>query len=88
MRMYTEEELDFAKVDGVGSIAMVRRVRTLDPYDIWYVVDQVELYGDYRKRTTRTYTELADAIYDYQKRLAIMEAKRGVKWLTTNNDAK
>ena len=75
MRMYTEDELDFAKVDGIGSIAMVKRVRTLDPYDSWYVVDQVETCGGYRKRTTRTYTDLAKASEDYQKRIDRMKAK-------------
>lgn len=75
MRMYTEEELQFAKVDGIGSIAMVKRVRTCEPYDDWYVVDQIEPCDGYRKRTTRTHTELADASDDYQKRLTFMKAK-------------
>ena len=79
MRMYTEEELDFARVDGVGSIAMVKRVRAHDPYDSWYVVDQVETCDGYRKRTTRTYTDCMAANEDYQKRLALMKAKRGAK---------
>ena len=79
MNIFTEEELDFAKVEGAGSIAMVKRIRTREPYDSWFVVDQVETCDDYRKRTTRTHTELADASYDYQKRLAIMKAKRGAK---------
>ena len=79
MQMFTEEELDFAKVDGIGSIAMVKRVRTLDPYDSWFVVDQVETYDCYRKRTTRTHTELADASDDYQKRLTLMKAKKEVR---------
>ena len=79
MQMFTEEELDFAKVEGAGSIAMVKRVRTLDPYDSWFVVDQVETCGSYHKRTTRTYTELMKANEDYQKRLVLMKAKRGAK---------
>lgn len=77
MHMFTEEELSFAKVDGIGSIAMVKRVRTLEPYDAWYVVDQLETCDGCRKRTTRTYTELADASDDYQKRLELMK-KKGV----------
>lgn len=79
MRMFTEEELSFARVDGTGSIAMVKRVRTLEPYDSWFVVDQLETCGGYRKRTTRTYTELAAASDDYQKRLELMKEKRGEK---------
>lgn len=75
MRMFTEEELDFAKVDGIGSIAMVKRVRTLEPYDAWYVVDQIEIYDGYRKRTTRTHTDRMDANDDYQNRLDLMKAK-------------
>lgn len=75
MRMFTEEELEFARVEGIGSIAMVKRIRTRDPYDDWYVVDQLEIYNCYRKRTTRTYTELADASDDYQKRLELMKEK-------------
>lgn len=75
MQMFTEEELSFAKVEGIGSIAMVKRVRTRDPYDDWYVVDQVEIYDCYRKRTTRTHTYLADASDDYQKRLELMKEK-------------
>lgn len=75
MRMYIEEELQFAKVDGIGSIAMVKRVRTLEPYDAWYVVDQLETCGGYRKRTTRTHTEFMAANDDYQKRLALMKEK-------------
>lgn len=77
MRMFTEEELQFAKVDCIGSIAMIKRVRTLEPYDAWYVVDQIETCDGYRKRTTRTHTELADANVDYQKRLELMKVKRG-----------
>lgn len=79
MQMFTEEELSFAKVEGIGSIAMVKRVRTHDPYDSWYVVDQLETDDGYRKRTTRTHTELADASDEYQKRLELMKAKRGSK---------
>lgn len=79
MRMYTEEELEFARVEGIGSIAMVKRVRTLEPYDAWYVVDQLETCDGYRKRTTRTYTELADASDDYQKRLELMKEKGASK---------
>lgn len=79
MQMYTEEELEFARVDGIGSIAMVKRVRTLEPYDAWYVVDQLETCYGYRKRTTRTYTELADASDDYQKRLELMKEKGNSK---------
>lgn len=75
MQMFTEEELGFAKVDGIGSITVVKRVRTLEPYDMWYVVDQIEVYGAYRKRTTRTHVDFATANSDYQKRLARMEAK-------------
>lgn len=75
MQMFTEDELDFAKVAGIGSIAMVKRVRTLEPYDAWYVVDQIETYDGYRKRTTRTNTDFAQASNDYQKRLALMKTK-------------
>lgn len=75
MQGFTEEGLEFAKIEGIGSIAMVKRVRTRDPYDDWYVVDQLEIYDCYRKRTTRTYTELADASDDYYKRLELMKAK-------------
>lgn len=75
MNMFTEEELSFAKVEGIGSIAMVKRVRTLEPYDDWYVVDQIETCDGYRKRTTRTYTVLAAAIDEYQKRLELMKEK-------------
>lgn len=76
MQMFTEEELGFARVEGVGSIAIVKRVRTLDPYDAWYVVDHVEkTYDGYRKRTTRTHGDMATANEDYQKRLARMESK-------------
>ena len=75
MQGFTEEELRFDKVDGIGSIAMVKRVRTRDPYDSWHVVDQMQTYDGYRKRTTRTYTELADASDDYQKRLELMKEK-------------
>lgn len=77
--MFTEEELSFARVDGIGTIAMVKRVRTREPYDDWYVVDQVEIYDCYRKRTTRTYTELADASDDYQTRLELMKKKGNSK---------
>lgn len=77
--MVTEEELRFEKVEGIGSIAMVKRVRTLEPYDAWYVVDQLETCDGYRKRTTRTYTELADASDDYQKRLELMKEKGNSK---------
>lgn len=75
MKMFTEDELEFARYEGIGSIAMVKRVRTLDPYDSWYVVDQVETCDGYRKRTTRTHTELAGAYNDYQKRLELMKEK-------------
>lgn len=75
MRTFTEEELEFARVEGISSIAMVKRVRTLEPYDAWYVIDQLETCDGYRKRTTRTYTELADASDDYQKRLELMKEK-------------
>ena len=75
MQMFTEEELGFARVEGIGSIAAVKRVRTIEPYDVWYVVDQVETYGDYRKRTTRTHTDFIAANEDYQKRLALMKEK-------------
>ena len=75
MQMFTEEELGFAKIDGVGSIAMVKRIRTLEPYDVWYVVDQVALSDGYRKRTTRTYTDFMAANEDYQKWLALMKSK-------------
>ena len=75
MQMFTEEELSFASVAGIGSIAMVKRVRTRDPYDSWYVVDQVETYDCCRKRTTRTHTDCLAALDDYQKRLALMKAK-------------
>ena len=75
MQMFTEEELRFAKVEGVGSIAMVKRVRTIDPYDDWYVVDQIETCDGYRKRTTRTHAYFAQANNDYQKRLARMKSK-------------
>lgn len=70
---------DSKKVEGIGSIAMVKRVRTLEPYDAWYVVDQLETCDGYRKRTTRTYTELADASDDYQKRLELMKEKGNSK---------
>ena len=77
MQMFTEDELGFAKIDGVGSIAMVKRVRTLEPYDVWYVVDQLETCDGYRKRTTRTYTDFMAANEYYQKRLTLMKAKKG-----------
>ena len=73
--MFTEEELSFAKAEGIGLIAMVKRVRTLEPYDAWYVVDQIETYDGYRKRTTRTHGDFMSANKDYQKRLALMKAK-------------
>lgn len=75
MQMFTEEDLRFAKVDGIGSIAMKKRVRTLEPYDDWYVIDQMETCDGYRKRTTRTYTDFSQANNNYQKRLARMEEK-------------
>ena len=75
MHMFTEEELDFAKVEGICSIAFIERVRTASPYDAWYVIDQLEICDGYRKRTTRTYTELAEAREDYQKRIERMKAK-------------
>ena len=75
MNMFTEEELSFARVEGIGSIAMVKRIRTFKPYDTWYVVDQVETCDGYRKRTTRTHCDMLYAITDYQKRLALMKAK-------------
>ena len=75
MQMFTEEELGFAKIDGVGSIAVVKRVRTLEPYDAWYVVDQIETCDGYRKRSTRTCADFVQANDDYQKRLALMKAK-------------
>ena len=77
MNMFTEEELGFEKVEGIGSIAMVKRVRTFEPYDAWYVVDQIETCDGYRKRTTRTHTDCLAALDDYQKRLTLMKAKRG-----------
>ena len=73
--MFTEEELGFAKIDGVGSITVVKRIRTIAPYDAWYVVDQIETYDRYRKRTTRTHTDFAQANNDYQKRLTLMKRK-------------
>ena len=75
MQMFTEEELCFERVKGVGFIAMVKRVRTVDLYDDWYVVDQIETCDGYRKRTTRTHGCIADADDDYQNRLAHMKAK-------------
>ena len=80
MQMFTEDELGFAKIDGVGSIAMVKRIRTLEPYDVWYVIDQVKSYGGYRKRTTRTYTDFMAANEDYQKKLALMKVKGVSEW--------
>lgn len=77
--MFTEEELGFARFDGIGSIAMVKRVRTLEPYDAWYVVDQIETYDGHRKRTTRTHTGFMAANEDYQKRLACMKKKEASK---------
>lgn len=79
MQMFTEEELGFARSDGIGSIAMVKRVRTLEPYDAWYVVDQIETCEGYRKRTTRTHTDFMAANEDYQKRLTSMKAKKSVR---------
>ena len=76
MQMFTEEELGFARIEDIGSIAVVKRVRTLEPYDAWYVVDQVESCGVHRKRTTRTHTDFATANEDYQKRLSLMKTKR------------
>lgn len=73
--MFTEEELGFAGIGGTGSIAFVKRVRTVSPYDAWYVIDQIEVCDGHRKRTTRTYTDFAQANNDYQKRRALMEAK-------------
>lgn len=75
MRMYTEEELEFARVESVGSIAMLKRVRTLEPYNAWYIVDQIELCEGYRKRTTRTYNGFIAANEYYQKRLELMKEK-------------
>lgn len=75
MQTFTEEELGFARVEGVGSIAVSKRVRTYDPYDAWYVVDQIETCDGYRKRTTRTHTEFMKANEDCQKRLAHMKTK-------------
>lgn len=77
MQAFTEDELGFARVEGIGRIAMVKRVRTLDPYDAWYVVDQIEACDGYHKRTTRTHGDFAGANNDYQKRLALMKAKGG-----------
>lgn len=79
MKMFTEDELGFAKVEGIGSIAMVKRVRTLEPYDDWYVVDQIEIYDGYRKRTTRTHADFMVANEDYQNRLARMKAKKVIQ---------
>ena len=75
MRMFTEETLDFAKAKGICSIALIERVRTTAPYDAWYVIDQLEICDGYRKRTTRTYTDLAKASEDYHKRIDRMKAK-------------
>ena len=77
--MFTEEELGFEKIDGVGFIAIVKRVRTCAPYDSWYVADQIETCDGYRKRTTRTYTDFMAANEDYQRRLTIMKAKGVVR---------
>lgn len=73
--MFTEDELYFARIKGIGSIEVIKRVGTVPPYDAWYVVDQLEICGGYRKRTTRTYTDFALADNDYQNRLALMKAK-------------
>ena len=75
MQAFTEDKLGFARVEGIGSIAMVKRVRALAPYDSWYVVDQIENSDGFRKRTTRTHTDFATANENYQKRLALMKAK-------------
>ena len=75
MQMFTEYEIDFARAAGIGFIAVVKRVRTLEPYDAWYVVDQVETCDGYRRRTTRTYADFVQANDDYQKRLALMKTK-------------
>lgn len=74
--MFTEEELGFVKIADVGSIAFIKRVRTFDPYDEWYVVDQLEICDGCRKRTTRTHTDFMAANEDYQKRLALMKARK------------
>lgn len=79
MQMFTEEELEFARVEGIGSIAMVKRVRTLEPYDDWYVVDQIETCDGYRKRTTRTYNGFIAANEYYQKHLTLMKEKGASK---------
>lgn len=79
MHMFTEEDLRFEKVEGVGSIAMVKRVRTREPYDDWYVVDQIETCDGYRKRTTRTYNGFIAANDDYRKRLELMKEKGASK---------
>ena len=75
MRTFTEEGLRFEKVEGVGSIALVKRSRTIAPYDSWYVIDQMETCDGYRKRTTRTQPEFAGGDNEYQKRLALMKAR-------------
>lgn len=75
MWMFTEEELGFSKIEGVGSVVLLKRIRTREPYDVWYVVEQVEPYDDYRKRITRTHTEFMKANAEYQKRLALMKAR-------------
>lgn len=75
MQTFTEENLRFSKVDAIGSIAMTKRVRTIEPHDCWYVVDQTETCDGYRKRTTRTHGDFATANSDYQNRLARMKTK-------------
>ena len=75
MRIFTETELGFSKVECVGSIAFLKRTRSLAPYDSWYVVEQVESCDGFRKRTTRTHTCFITANEDYQKRLALMKDK-------------
>lgn len=76
MQRFIEEELNFTRVEGIGSIVMLKRVRTFEPYDNWYVVDQVEKCGKHRKRTTRTHADFMAANEDYRNRLARMKEKR------------
>ena len=76
MQMFTEEQLGSAKTEGFGSLVLLKRVRTREPYDMWYVVEQVERdIGGFRKRTTRTFIDLTAANDEYQKRLALMKAR-------------
>ena len=75
MQASAEEELGFTKVDGIGAITLLKRTRTRDPYDAWYVVEQVERCDGYRKRITRTHTDFIKANAEYQNRLALMKAK-------------